>query len=274
MLITPTDDCVSGRLYWDPSESMFNLAEDIVDSDPTKLPAGDTEVTMENYFKIASLDRIGTAQAAQFQSGDQHGSNWFWASRIAEDGTPLGSTGLGDDGKPLNKSNSTVQKYSSAGTYGIWHEENSRSVMPREYIDHVDTAYNWYAAVAESVPYEYAATYRTTAKDSVCPRGWQLSDYNDDQTEKQKRWQSLIDAYASSTANDLAKWPISLYSGYYYSGFNGIYTTSAGIGIFRFWDAQSIDLPYGRRLYANSGTVSSSHSSIKSDGFNIRCVLK
>ena len=55
---------------------MRTLAEQIVADDPSKLPEGETQVTQENYFRIVSMERLGTEQTVQFRSENEPAATW------------------------------------------------------------------------------------------------------------------------------------------------------------------------------------------------------
>ena len=116
---------MNGLKYWDPSKSMFDEAVSIIQNDPTKLPEGETEVTQENYFRIASLERLGTEQSTQFQdvNSGQTGWNWAWTSKLNESGDPVGT-----DSNCSGKTNSSAS-YKTA--VGVCFEYNSRADIPR-----------------------------------------------------------------------------------------------------------------------------------------------
>ena len=121
-----------------------------------------------NYFSIASAERLGTAQAAQFQSGNQTGVNWHWAAILNESGELVGADS--------NCSNATAGMDTTYITsLGKCLEQNFRSQMPRTYQNSrviFGEYYNWYAATSETGTFEQLSPL--DAPDSVCPKGWKL----------------------------------------------------------------------------------------------------
>ena len=131
---------------------MRTLAESLYTANPSTyaqyLDEGETGVTQNNYFRIASLERLGTAQDAQFQSGDQYGSSWHWGSKLNESGELLDGNDLvnvGTEGAPQytprnhSPNNATAMPQHSGTASSIpgrvWVENNSRSEIPRGYHD-------------------------------------------------------------------------------------------------------------------------------------------
>lgn len=74
---------------------MRTLAEEEYANNPSAYAAyidANEGVTQDNYFYVASLYRLGTAQAAQFQEEEQQGHDYHWASRKNISGEIIVST--------------------------------------------------------------------------------------------------------------------------------------------------------------------------------------
>ena len=116
-----TDLETSGRAYWDPSESI----QAMIDNNGSY-----------NSFADLALDKLGSAQTAQYQKGLQRNTNadprYWWGSILNEDGNVIGVTNgacndnNGDQGKSAGNNTGTV-----TGSYCV--ENNSRSAFPRSY---------------------------------------------------------------------------------------------------------------------------------------------
>ena len=117
---------------------------------------------------MASEYRLGTVQAAQFQSGDQYGANWKWGSRCAEAG----------------------------GTCSETLTNNALAEMPRSYSDSNNTYYAYYAFAAESAGYNDLGS--TTM--SICPSGWKLPQHSGTGS-----WNKIVNDYSLSDTKTSAE---------------------------------------------------------------------
>ena len=242
-----TSTTAVNRGYWDPSETMRTLAEEIVANDPSKLPDGETEVTQENYFEIVSENYLGITQAAQFQRDDQYGNeSWSWGSKC---------TAVGD----CDPAATPV--------------DNKLAEMPRSYNSSLVSFanyYNWYAATAESG--KYSTSDGVVVADSLCPKGWSLPIISlDSSTYTPKSWQGLLfGSYGLSNGEAyseiLRQLPLSFgYIGYYDSGYGTIpYQNSRG----RLWTAANRALTYSvSSIYPQNISGGSKYA-----GYGIQCV--
>ena len=221
----------------------------------------DANATQDNYFQIVSSRRLGQTQTVQFQSGNQYGTNWIWGSKCTADNT------CDPNAIPAN---------------------NALTEMPRSYHqgnDSIGDYYNYYAATAGTATFESLGN----ASDSICPKGWQLSDNT---PGSGKSWYDLlVSAYELNTnsgdgsggtktaaESEVAgrKAPLSLqYSGHYrfrdgdilYRGIAGSFTSSYSelyngangfIKILGWWNSSPVP----------------THTEQKPSGFSIRCVKK
>ena len=229
---------------------MRTLAEQIVADDPTKLPEGETVVTQENYFRIVSKERLGTAQTNQFQSGDQYGANWHWGSKCME---TEGVVSCDDTVEP-QFSTALIQ-------------------MPRQYYSPVSSksAFNWFAATAEDGKYSTIAT----VNDSICPKGWNLPIDGGTSTTIDYSWGKLLsslDTYAlasgAEASRTVRKTPISFVTPYLYRHVDG---SLQGTG--NYWTATAVMESRARYLTFSTSELTVSKSSLnKPDGMGIRCV--
>ena len=217
---------------------MRTLAEEIVAEDPTKLPEGETEVTQENYFRIASLDRLGVEQPYQFQEEGQTG--YVWGSYYSDvDGTKT----LGD----------TVNN-------------NPYAEMPREYAAGVQYRfnhyYNWYSATAESGAY---VTSAKEAQDSLCPSGWELP--------VSSVWQNLFINSYSITDGDATSTKVarSLPFAILYTGRFDTTVNEFG-GSVRFWNRYANDAKNGQDTGFWGNRIASYDGGSKVTGNPVRCV--
>lgn len=247
---------------------MRTLAEEIVANDPTKLPEGETAVTQENYFRIASLERLGLEQPSQFQSHEQDG--YLWRSHLNENGEAL----TGDSSTVNNPSpdNNTARFYN-----GLWSEHNSRSAMPRSYTYMIYQYYNWYAATAESGT--YSMTSGTIAPDSICPQGWQLLN-----SSGSKSFHNMLDYYGDSFAHRVASGdiypssektrqrPFSLNLASYYK-MSGYFDYGRYGDASWYWANAAYDTNEAYNLSVASDVVSQ-YCFTKTVGWSVRCVLK
>ena len=229
---------------------MKTVAQNVLNADRQK-PAAEQQysdiesITDDNYFPIASLERLGTAQDAQFQSGDQLGANWNWASNLEDE---YGTTG-----------------------------NNSYAEMPREYHSGNNAAggyYNWYGSTAETGHYVRGSS---SPVDSICPSGWGIAITGDSSTDKS--WSKLANAYGwikESTYSDIArKTPFS----FVYSGaiIGGNFARLGAQG--QFWASTYYQSAYTPKLFAGYFAVTSSGVEAnqydnKVYGLNVRCIKK
>ncbi|MBQ3348505.1 hypothetical protein IJJ39_02065 [Candidatus Saccharibacteria bacterium] len=262
---------MNGLKYWDPEESMKSVAQTEYAAHPelySDYVDPSTGITDDNYFYVASLYRLGTAQAAQFQSGNQTGAAWHWASRLNEAGDILRSE---DGNQTVANADSGYNTWHQDG--GVWLENNSRSDMPRSYHDGNNAYgdyYNWYAATAESGHFSTTGTVH----DSLCPKGWQLP--NGGGTTTTKSWQGLLfgsyglDSSAASS-KAMRENPLSF-------AFTGLYDLANGSlsnrGSYGYWrSATAASASNVRNLALNSSIVNPQYSYSKPHGFTVRCLL-
>ncbi|MBQ6147648.1 InlB B-repeat-containing protein, partial [Candidatus Saccharibacteria bacterium] len=164
---------------------------------------------------------------------------------------------------------------------------------------YVGNYYNWYAATAESGVYSSTSTLTVegSAKDSICPKGWQLpingADRSDTDTNfEDKSWFNLIkgsyglitktgdqsasgaNPFNSSTEpnNRLQEIPLSIIlSGNYY-WVKGTAGNRGGYG--RYWASTPASSTYARALYFYSTYVYPQYGNVKLYGFTVRCVAR
>ena len=249
------------RGYWDPSESMRTLAEEILMNNrsfveelaeeyPTYFDTNNLAITQNNYFLVASKYRLGTAQTNQFQSGDQYGANWHWGSKCME---TEGVVSCDDTVEP-QFSTALIQ-------------------MPRQYYSPVSSksAFNWFAATAEDGKYSTIAT----VNDSICPKGWNLPIDGGTSTTIDYSWGKLLsslDTYAlasgAEASRTVRKTPISFVTPYLYRHVDG---SLQGTG--NYWTATAVMESRARYLTFSTSELTVSKSSLnKPDGMGIRCV--
>ena len=144
-----------------------------------------------NYFSIASQNLLGTAQAVQFQSGDQKGADYHWTSKFNESGEKIVSSDS-TNASPANKTPGRSTWYIN----GTWLEQNERSAISRSYQNEHGILYDWYAAVAESNSNQVYASF--VASDSLCPSGWKMPNSGSDAPSYRNL---LTSAYAISGNN-------------------------------------------------------------------------
>ena len=261
---------MNGLKYWDPSKSMFDEAVSIIQNDPTKLPEGETEVTQENYFRIASLERLGTEQSTQFQdvNSGQTGWNWAWTSKLNESGDPVGT-----DSNCSGKTNSSAS-YKTA--VGVCFEYNSRADIPRTATYHsaivsANLYYNFNAATAETGSY---ALTDTSAEDSLCPAGWELPRYPS--TSIGKSWTNLLaTSYGlhqdAQSALDARRQPFDFNgTGAYHAGYAGIIYSDVVL----LHSSSANSNTQVLNLTINSARVLTTDNYSKASGLSVRCVKK
>ena len=266
--------------YWDPGMSMYKHAisltcpnADTTVRDLATLQSSCPSVTPGvdgNYFSIASAERLGTAQTAQFQSGNQTGNDWHWGSRLNEAGDIIIST----DSTNATAANRTTGLSAWHQGNGVWIENNSRAQMPRSYTPGdgiISSYYSWYATVAESGDFNSDIV---AAKDSVCPSGWKLPIYGNSSTAKS--WQGLLYGSYGLTNNGSSSMVVRekilslTFSGYFSMTQGRFIVNSDG----NWWSASPHDIlnPYGLRI--TSSTVDTQYAaSAKPNGFVVRCIL-
>ena len=260
----------NGSLYrWDPAKTMKTVAQTEYAAHPelySEWVDSSTGITDSNYFYVASKYRLGTAQSAQFQSGDQKGPGWHWASRFNESGEILYSNSS-DDTTAVNADDGIPIFH--IGDLN-WVESNSYAEMPRSYDNGANsfgTYYNWYAATAESGKYD-AVIYRTS--DSLCPKGWTLPSGKSDESGS---WHDLIynaEQLSGSDAAKLKTLPLSLvFSGYFGLSSQAPYYQNA---MGRFWTSYGGTKVLARYLNITNSTVQASYNSYgKPNGNSVRC---
>lgn len=111
----------------------LNLA-DFTSSGSKRLTPENTDVS-ETW--IPGGDSLENSQAYQFQPKGTFGEDYYWGSNYAQGKGPfsdnpevLGSTGLGDDDLPRNKTNGSSKQQTNSKR---WIENNSNAVIPRSY---------------------------------------------------------------------------------------------------------------------------------------------
>ena len=227
----------------------------------------DSSVAREqsSYFPVASQERLGISQTAQFQSGNQLGTSWHWTSRKNEAGALIDSTG----------SNRTSGYYAWDQGNGVWVEHNSRTEIPRSYSSgnsSIGNFYNYYAATAESG--KWSMTSGGT-NDSICPNGWTIpiagnSDIN-------KSWKGLlIGTYnlvltgeSSSVSRQL---PLILAYGGAINPIVGSDTSLNRYGVM--WTSSSLSRDFVNTVFYEGTGVDAGHQDLKSQGYAVRCVKK
>ena len=243
-----------------------------------------------NYFSIASAERLGTAQAVQFQSGDQRGAAYHWGSKLNESGQLLDGNNLINIGsennpsyRPSNHSENNTSSTPQTGTTTqntpgrTWVEHNSRSDIPRSYKgtnSSRGTAYDWYAATAETGKLDQS--YLPT--DSVCPSGWRLprnmgtgSWYDLIKTTYQYISQAGL---SSSGVRAIKKLPLSLgYSTYVQWHTGAVFDGSSASG--KYWTTAQVNKFEIRYLYLDSSGYLYPQSNVdKANGISVRCVIR
>lgn len=127
--------------------------------------------------------------------------------------------------------------------------------------------YNWAAATAGTGVSSFTATPaepQKIAETSICPRGWQLPDY---QSSKITSFSSLVSAYSGGIANP----DINFSRHGYYSPGSGI-VFGSGNSIYRWSNTTTPEISENRiSAYAFSGNNSNQP---RRYGFNVRCVAR
>ena len=117
------------------------------------------------------------------------------------------------------------------------------------------------------------------AKDSICPRGWQLPTYD---TTDPKSYYNLIvrvygDTYRANISGSLAdsillSQPLSfLRSGLYYWQTASRYSRGS-FGYY--WESRLYSVAYANLLYFNSSRLSPQSYDYRGYGFSVRCVAR
>ena len=257
---------------------MKDVAQNVLNADHQKPVeqqqyADITTITDSNYFPIASLERLGTAQDAQFQSGDQYGANYHWGSRYNESGETIVSTDETNTAAANATANCSVRHQGD----GVWVENNARAQMPRSYdtgaSGHV-TYFNWYAATAESG--KTSTSYGVSARDSVCPSGWKLPIDGDPSTAKS--WSGLLfGTYGLSSSVESSKivrsQPLSLTYPGQYDWIGDLISVGTGASG-RWWSATASDVSSlnARFLSITSTTINVRASYSRIYGYSVRCI--
>ena len=235
--LTPenTDLAGSGRAYWDPGKSAYDIAYAI-----------DNTVTtaQTSYFPVFATNRLGNAQDMQYQTNTVFGTNsttgltYYWGTKCSAAGacdsdatvanTALssipraynndsenasgqptaiyytGGTGATQYGTKTGTNNSNTS-YGNPGLYHkvtTWSPETPNSdddtimLGTRYFGDY----YNWYAATAETGSYDTPT--KTAVTDSICPKGWKLPANG---ASTNTSWGNLITTnsrYVTSTTTD------------------------------------------------------------------------
>ena len=212
-----------------------------------------TGITDSNYFYVASKYRLGTAQAAQFQSGDQQGASWHWGSKCSAAGV------CDPSATPAN---------------------NALAEMPRSYLHdntQLGTLVNWYGVTAESG--SYSTPSMVDVGDSICPRGWSLpaSRPVSDENPSNKTWAYLAETYELGSDSEsiaiVRGTPISMTSAgsllndgtLYNVGIQGSYTSSTAYAMVRLIRVNVTETVFSA---SNVGNVN------RDLGLTVRCVNK
>ena len=155
---------------------MKDVAQNIVAADheqaveDQKYPG--VTVDDNNYFEIASENRLGTKQHYQFQPTGVQGTviengksvKYYWGSTCTAEGICDPSAEI---------------------------ETNLLAQMPREYISEYNVAYyNFYAASAESILH---SNVPTVMNDTICPSGWSIPSAGNAETAN--TYGGLLNAY-------------------------------------------------------------------------------
>ena len=264
-----------------------------------------------NYFSIASAERLGTAQAAQFQSGNQTGNDWHWGSRLNESGEVLwdedtigvenpvvytlaGSTKVYVARNRSSINGATKTAYIDENTEiqignndtGLFQadkkrfvENNSRAEMPRSYNFERNNLYgayyNYYSITAESGTW---STSNSAASDSICPAGWELpNDFGEGS------WTKLVrDSYGYITSagngnldasTKMRRLPLSASLPGDYLWHTGLILNQDSSGFF--WSNTATNNAYSRHLRLDKNGLADDHyNNNKPYGFSGRCVKK
>ena len=163
---------------------------------------------------------------------------------------------------------------------------------------YVGNYYNWYAATAESGVYSSTSTLTVegSAKDSICPKGWQLPINGPDLAVDSgsfldKSWvnlikgsYNLINVYGTQTAdnnrfnsatepsNRLQEVPLSIILSGYYNWIKGTAGYRGDYG--GYWASTPSSSTSARSLGFYSTVVRPQDGSNKVYGFTVRCVAR
>lgn len=155
---------------------------------------------------------------------------------------------------------------------------------------YVGNYYNWYTATAESGVYNTTSTLTVegSAKDSICPKGWQLPingpDIAADSTNyTDKSWNKLIKGSyglitsyggqgSTTPSNSMQEVPLSIILSGRYNWVKGTAVSRGSNGYY--WASTPSDATNARYLYFDSTGVGPQGGGTKVDGFTVRCVAK
>ncbi|MBQ6344167.1 MAG: hypothetical protein IJI41_13670, partial [Anaerolineaceae bacterium] len=220
---------------------------------------------------------LGQAQPAQFQSAGQTGYIWGSIYQDADDGNG-GRTYSGEKIASTSGNAGTVDGVSAIVN------NNANSAIPRTY-DHSSVApatgiaYNWYAAVAESLTFNDVAT----ADDTICPSGWTIPASSTGNTFANLLSNYTLDDGTALGSNDESakvsmRQPISFaYAGWYYY-LNGLYRSGTSRTGYMTKTKAYKHTFYDVRIYVSDVTTNFDfnplHNMNTSYGVAIRCVKK
>ena len=164
---------------------------------------------------------------------------------------------------------------------------------------YVGNYYNWYAATAESGVYNTTShlTVEGSAKDSICPKGWQLpingaDRSNTDTNFEDKSWFNLIKGSyglitktgdqsasganpfnsAAEPANRMQEVPLSIILSGLYNWVKGTADNRGSNGYY--WASTPSSSASARRLAFSSTSVVPQGGGNKVNGFTVRCVAR
>ena len=155
---------------------------------------------------------------------------------------------------------------------------------------YVGNYYNWYAATAESGVYNSTnnLTVEGSAKDSICPKGWQLPingpDIAADSTNyTDKSWNKLIkgsyglitsygEQGSTTPSNSMQEVPLSIILSGHYNWVSGNPSNRGHYGVY--WASTPSSANYSRHLYFNSTGVYPQSGNYKVFGITVRCVAR
>lgn len=248
-----TIKCVSGRLYWDPSESTVKKYTE------TSANGGYADVLESHQlakdFTGLSTLLLGQAQPKQFQTYDidRQSTGWKWVSHIKTDGTFENDATLGTLDSTEYGAMSRSWNYSAENAY-----------------------YNYFAATAESSGFQDIGY----ASDSICPSGWKLSK---ETIEGDASYYNLFYgayelSYTASNSSDktsmktATSFPLSFTFSGYYQGPTGLLTRYAEAAYYM--TLHSIGNQQVRTFdMDNTGYFSARDTDRKFAGYVVRCVM-
>ena len=138
----------------------------------------------------------------------------------------------------------------------------------------------WYSHLSSTAGSDYGLTTNgNVAKDSICPRGWQLPTYD---TTDPKSYYNLIvrvygGTYRANISGSLAdsillSQPLSfLRSGYYYWQTASRYNRGSSGS---YWESRIGSVTYANSLYFYSSYLNPQDNDSRGDGFSVRCVAR